>query len=519
MEPPKAHIEPTTEPKSKHCRVAFRHGAGDSVNFGLLLALYRRRGWNIEVQCNADKALIIEAAGARVDTKGSGAPEVGWTHAPGPKNGELPPLRAMNKAAFNIGLKPLPELDEDPAKLWRELLDEKIDLSIPVDAQHETDEFLRGLPKPVVLIHTIGNSFQDSKSLSKDVTLALYRELLDGMDGTLVLLDWDNRVPRLASHRVRHLTDDWKRIDLQRLFALLKRCGLLIGIDSGPMHCARFTGIPGLVVFPKEHHAPHQYMLPRPGLAMITPRTKPGHLSRHYRHSLQIIEDSTDVVSGSFIARQALRMLRGPRFLSPDKIGADVQLQHFIMERQRGGGGHLSEYVDRHHGFDVMLRELAIRAPKPKVLETGCVRQEEDWSGAGMSTVIFGAWLSHIGGSLESVDINPDACSLARRLTHDMSSVTIHAKDSVKHLLERTEPADLIYCDSLDADRSKTAEHGLNEAKAAMHLLGTKGLIAFDDTVYRAREFHGSGRLAVPWLLGQGWRILWSGYQTILTRA
>ena len=78
--------------------------------------------------------------------------------------------------------------------------------------------------------------------------------------------------------------------------------------------------------------------------------------------------------------------------------------------------------------------------------------------------------------------------------------VSVVESDSVRYLTERAEPV----------------EHGLAEAEAAVALLGARGLIAFDDTVYRAREFHGEGRLAVPWLLAQGWRVLWSGYQTTL---
>ena len=31
--------------------------------------------------------------------------------------------------------------------------------------------------------------------------------MIDRFDGTIILLDWDNRVPRLASHRIRHLDD------------------------------------------------------------------------------------------------------------------------------------------------------------------------------------------------------------------------------------------------------------------------------------------------------------------------
>jgi hypothetical protein len=77
---------------------------------------------------------------------------------------------------------------------------------------------------------------------------------------------------------------------------------------------------------------------------------------------------------------------------------------------------------------------------------------------------------------------------------------------------------DLVYLDSLDTDRPGHAEHCLAEAQAALPLMEAGGLIAMDDTCWTRGSFRGKGALAVPWLLQQGWRILHSGYQTVLIR-
>ena len=501
-------------------RVEFRHGLGDTVYFALQMALYRRRGWDLEVQCNADRRIFYEAAGVKTDCDGKGGAKVPWDHAPRPAPKHIHPPYMANKAAFNIGRPPMPTLDDEPAVMWREFCESKLNMAplILAETWGKVDDFLRSLRKPVLLIHTIGNSFQDAKSLNKGVTLDLYRALLDGMDGTLLLLDWDNRVPRLASHRVRHLTDDWERIEIPALLALLYRSELLIGIDSGPMHCAHITGTPGLVVFPKQHHVPSSYMLPRSGLACVTPKSESWHSNRVYRHTYNIIEDSGSEISGAFIARQALRMLNGPRYFRPDQIGADAQLQHFVDERVRGRRSTLTEYVDRHRGFDVMLSELRARCVSPIIVETGCVRQEEDWSGAGQSTSVFAAFVAATGGQLVSVDHDAKHCALARSICWEIGCVEVIESEAVAYLRRHEQLADLLYCDSVETTHPNAAEHYLEEAKAGVRFLAARGMIAFDDTVYRARQFHGNGKLAVPWLLDQGWHIVFSGYQTIVSR-
>ncbi len=74
--------------------------------------------------------------------------------------------------------------------------------------------------------------------------LSLYEGLLDAAGSSLVLLDWDYRVPRPAAGRIRHLKADWGHIGLEPIAALMQYADLLIGVDFGPLHDASL--IPGL---------------------------------------------------------------------------------------------------------------------------------------------------------------------------------------------------------------------------------------------------------------------------------
>jgi heptosyltransferase-1 len=165
-----------------------------------------------------------------------------------------------------------------------------------------------------------------------------------------------------------------------------------------------------------------------------------------------------------------------------------------------------------------LFAELRERFPHPRVVETGCVRSPDDWS-AGYFTWLCGAVLETHGGELVSVDNDAGHCATSRSLCGRWSRVSVVEADSVTYLLNRTEPIDLAYLDSLDTDRPGCAEHGLTEAQAGERLMSDRGLIVFDDTPKGAGGYEGKGRLAVEWLQSQGWVVRpESGYQTVLER-
>ena len=76
-----------------------------------------------------------------------------------------------------------------------------------------------------------------------------------------------------------------------------------------------------------------------------------------------------------------------------------------------------------------------------------------------------------------------------------------------------------MYLDSLDTTEPGHAEHALREVQAAMPKLGKDSLVVFDDTPWHGGAWVGKGAMAVPFLLQQGWTVLYAGYQVVLGQA
>lgn len=502
-------------------RLWFDHGLGDCANFAHVLELYRRRGHRISLHCADDKAFVfspLEVARVPVDHPGLEYVVFPESRDPSPEIADQYWL--YNKSGANVAGSPLPNIGT-PEGLWRELCSVRLNAApfVPSEDRRSVEEFLRDLPRPIVLLHSMGNTSQESKNVPPDVAIELYRQLLDRMAGTLVLLDWDDRVPRLSNWRVRHMTDDWRWIQVSTLVALMEAADLLISVDSGPLHLARLTDVPIVGLFPTLTKHPARVSLPRGRSVNVVPRDIAHACDRETRILFNIVESPSDRgFDPAFIADIAARMLAGPRYLDREQLGADVQMQQFVLEWERGSPNALTDYNDRHRGFDVLLKKMRARFTFPLVVETGCIRGEEDWGGAGFGTYLLGAYTHRSGGEVVSVDIDADHCAFARRATREMESVKVFNGDSVALLERFGAPIDVLVLDSMDTEIPGHQEHALREAKAGARWLHGRSIILIDDTVYRRREFTGKGALAVPWLQDQGWRVLHSGYQTILVR-
>lgn len=192
---------------------------------------------------------------------------------------------------------------------------------------------------------------------------------------------------------------------------------------------------------------------------------------------------------------------------------ADVQLRQWIQE-WCGLGGR-----DRNRSFDLLFRECRERFDKPMIVETGTIRSEEDWPGAGFFTYLAGRYVSIAGGVLHSVDNSESNCNFARKWCEPYGdAVKIHHGDSVEFLRQFGQPIDVLYCDSLDSDQPGHAEHGLAEVQAALPWLHGESLVVFDDSPTVDGKVTGKGALAVPWLVAAGWEVIHAGYQVVLSR-
>jgi len=508
-------------PSQNPIDVSFPHGLGDCVYFAHQIPLYTSRGHRFRVQCAPDKAFLFRACeGIEVIPKKVGFPAHSWQHGPSLKSVCSSNFFYANKAACNISRNPMPNIGLIDRSLWDEFCSIEIKLRQFASAEDKAliSRMIEPLPRPIILLHTKGNTSSEAKDIDDDTTVKLYLELLDRTDGTLILLDWDQRVPKLRHGRVRHMLDDLGRLTVPQLVGLIDESDLVIGIDSGSGHVSRFTDTPTLIVW-FEHH-PGAFSLPRGNHAHLVPKARFHQENVMLRTQYNIIECEGSRVGVKDIAKVAIQMLTGPRYFDRAKLGSDVLLRQFIESWTNGGfSGNQRSFVDRHKSFS-LLTDYLISLKRPfRMLETGTIRAKEDWRGAGYSTYLFSYLARELGGHLTSVDIEPAHCAFANvELDEFKDSLTITNENSINFIRNAVPGIDLLYLDSMDCYVEGHERHGLAEAMAGHDKVNPGGLIAFDDTVYGEGRFHGKGALGVPWLLERGFSIEFSGHQIILRK-
>jgi predicted O-methyltransferase YrrM len=164
--------------------------------------------------------------------------------------------------------------------------------------------------------------------------------------------------------------------------------------------------------------------------------------------------------------------------------------------------------------------DLLYQMPRHRILETGCIRMENDW-GAGCSTLLFGEFCELNGGRIMSVDLFPNHLETAKRLTAPYNHLIDYVEsDSVAYLKTHPDQIDLLYLDSMDvpmhdgADRVPCQEHCLNEFKAAEDKLHAQSIVLIDDYF----NGNGKGRLAEKYLMDNGWRRVFCFQQQLFVR-
>jgi hypothetical protein len=151
------------------------------------------------------------------------------------------------------------------------------------------------------------------------------------------------------------------------------------------------------------------------------------------------------------------------------------------------------------------------------IIETGCLRQQDNWAGDGQSTILFDRYAeSHPGSAVFSVDRDPEAVALCRSLVGER--VHIHVGDSLAYLKSLADhpPAgleflDLLYLDSFDVDFDDpvpSAIHHLKELLAVAPLVWSETLVVVDDSPwsYLGVPHAGNGVQAIrpPRISGKG---------------
>lgn len=254
--------------------INFRHGMGDCANLAMLAALYRRHGFDIRVCGEDNKRFIWQAAGLDSNVRHEDATDHAWPH-PAVFWNLRDADHEANKTAGNINADPLPTINSSRSELWRELCGIDLDATPHIGDQihAEADRFLESLPDgPIVALHACGTNSQEAKRIDAQTQIDLQRMLVEA-GCNVIVLDYDSRAVQVGHERIRGIKPGWGHISIDRLAALLSRCGLLIGVDSGPLHFARaFCRVPLLgVYFDRGCLLPHRVAIPSPRLTSLVP--------------------------------------------------------------------------------------------------------------------------------------------------------------------------------------------------------------------------------------------------------
>jgi predicted O-methyltransferase YrrM len=199
--------------------------------------------------------------------------------------------------------------------------------------------------------------------------------------------------------------------------------------------------------------------------------------------------------------------LLGPT-ASPDKKANKRNLQDGLYQRADGFLAIFSaleqQQKDQYH-----------------IVETGTMRNPGNWKD-GQSSFLFTEFVRHHGGSVRSVDINPEAVDVANDA---VDSEHFHAtcNDSVtwlKSLGESLNNVDFFYLDSYDvkwADDHLSAEHHLQEFLAIEPHLKPGAVVAIDDNSrFRDSKLRtGKGRRIVEYLESYNKLPVYDHYQII----
>jgi FkbM family methyltransferase len=232
------------------------HGLGDCVHAVSAVQLYLKRGYKVRAKVESSKAWLWSSAGVEI---------VNESNFPIHRYHYLPGMDAFfdldapdyigNKVAGFFEVPFLPSLGEKE-DVFREVCETSISgmlkANIGEQAQREADNFLSGLMRPIIVLHSKGTNWQAEKSIPDTVAFALLQDLVRETGGSVIVLDYDARVPTISGHpRIKNLKPAWGHISVEKLAALLIRCDLMIGVDSGPFHVAQAMGVPCLGVFLK----------------------------------------------------------------------------------------------------------------------------------------------------------------------------------------------------------------------------------------------------------------------------
>lgn len=175
------------------------------------------------------------------------------------------------------------------------------------------------------------------------------------------------------------------------------------------------------------------------------------------------------------------------------------------------------DLYQRAEGYRLVFEELEkLNVKNYKFLETGVLRNLGQWKD-GQSTFLFQEFLKHHSGTISSVDLDPEACNIARTKL-DPTYCKIYCDDSVNFLKNiNKDNVNLYHLDSYDVDfknDTPSAEHHLKEFKAIEPFV--KGsLVLIDDNSYFNNQRSGKGSLIYKYLADKNIYPMYDKYQIL----
>jgi predicted O-methyltransferase YrrM len=175
----------------------------------------------------------------------------------------------------------------------------------------------------------------------------------------------------------------------------------------------------------------------------------------------------------------------------------------------------------RADGFALMFNLLMDKKSRNfDIVETGTLRKVDNWKD-GQSARLFTEFVDAYGGRVRSVDIDADACAVAKRLLPN-DCFSVECSDSVTWLQQLTDldKVDLFYLDSWDVkwkNDNPSADHHLQEFRAIEPYLQSGTIVAIDDNSRKLEtdQRTGKGRKIVEYLDSMGKHPIYDKYQII----
>lgn len=468
----------------------FGHGLGDCVHFCSQIPLYKRRGYDVNVFCPGNKRALFRASGARLLSSKTDLQRVGWEHCPGflgkriskASGGKQVP--EFNKAGYNLSLDPMPSIGT-PGELW----DEYIKVSIPLTAHvgpriwAKVNQYLEKMPRPIVLVHSTGTSFRRAKSLSRKLTNELFEELLNKGVGSIVCLDRVEAVDQSKLENIHYWQTSWAKNDIRPLIALQGLSDTLIGIDSGPFHLCRHTGLPSIGIFPTPGHHPAKYCLPGDQQVSVVPSHDLPWFHDQAKAMFPIVEEKQ--IDAPSIAKHARRLLAEPRYLTKIQKGWDLQIQHWIGDRITDPSNSC---------YDDLARIVRERFQSPRFVEVNQLLEGNSNKNTNLMSQILATLSRSSGGSHTPIE---NVSNFRARTNH---------------------PIDILSLGKMKTNPKQASEECLHKLRSAYPMLDRNSLIVINEQTNCVNGDPSWGQPTVSWLQKRGWYILSSNSETILSR-